>query len=55
MDNSRMFSDVTEEPKLAGMTAHCERIQRMAPGNDITFEGHGALVCSPGNQTTTVV
>ena len=31
---------------LAGMTAHSERIQRMAPGNDITFEGHGALcVC----------
>ena len=41
--NGRVFSDVTEGPKLAGMTAHSERIQRMAPGDDITFEGHGAL------------
>ena len=43
MPINRVFSDVTEGPKLAGMTAHSERIQSMAPGDDITFEGHGAL------------
>ena len=40
---SFLFSDVTRTPISTGMTARSQRIQRMAPFHDVTFEGCGAL------------